>query len=62
MTSSRLNAKARAYMREHPEVNYTVTDYFSMQLAADVFFGPKDTFFGQYERDGRLILNAKLSF
>lgn len=23
MTSSRLNAKARAYMREHPEVNYT---------------------------------------
>ena len=46
----------------HPEVNYTVTDYFSMQLAADVFFGPKDTFFGQYERDGRLILNAKLSF
>lgn len=46
----------------HPELNYTVNDTLSFQVAGDIFYGPEDTFFGQYEKDGRLVFTLRLSF
>ncbi|MEZ6183647.1 MAG: hypothetical protein R3F62_01400 [Planctomycetota bacterium] len=46
----------------HPELQYGVNDTLSFTLAGDIFYGPDDTFFGQYERDGRVVFSAKLAF
>lgn len=46
----------------HPAVIWDPTDWLTLELAGDVFFGPDDTFFGQFKRDGRVLSTIKLNF
>ncbi|RMG08236.1 MAG: hypothetical protein D6731_22270, partial [Planctomycetota bacterium] len=46
----------------HPGVTYSVTDNVEAQLSGDIFLGPKDTFFGRYRKDGRVIIEVRLLF
>ena len=46
----------------HPAVLWDVTDNLQLELAGDVFFGGKQTFFGQFKRDGRVIFAAQVVF
>ena len=48
------------YLR--PGVTWKPTDWLSLELMGDVFLGPDETFFGQFERDGRVITTLKFSF
>ena len=46
----------------HPAVLWDVTDNLQLEVAGDVFFGPEQTFFGQFKNDRRVIFTARLVF
>jgi hypothetical protein len=46
----------------HPSAEWALTDHVVLGVAGDVFLGPEETFFGQYRKDNRVILEAKLVF
>ena len=46
----------------HPAMLWDVTDNLQLEVAGDVFFGPEQTFFGQFKHDGRVIFTARIVF
>ena len=50
-----------AYMR--PNIHYRITDHWSADAGANIFFGKKDyTFFGQYKDNTNVYLGLRWSF
>jgi hypothetical protein len=49
------------YMR--PNIHYKITDHWSAEAGANIFFGEKDhTFFGQFKNDTNVYLGLRWSF
>ena len=46
----------------HPAVRYNVTEHVEAELSGDIFLGPEETFFGQYQKDGRVIFQLSFLF
>ncbi|MGE0711459.1 MAG: hypothetical protein AB7N76_15845 [Planctomycetota bacterium] len=46
----------------HPAAKWNVTNNLQLELAGDVFFGPDGTFFGQFRKEGRVIMEARWKF
>lgn len=55
-----LHGQESAYV--HPAAKWNVTDNLQLELAGDIFWGPEGTFFGQFDKDTRVIFEARVVF
>lgn len=46
----------------HPAAKWNVTDNLQLEVAGDLFWGPEGTFFGQFDKDTRVIFEARVVF
>jgi hypothetical protein len=55
-----LHGDENAYV--HPAAKWNVTDNLQLELAGDIFWGAEGTFFGQFDKDTRVIFEARVVF
>ncbi len=55
-----LHGPENAYV--HPAAKWNVTDNLQLEIGGDIFWGPEGTFFGQFDKDTRVIFEARVVF